>query len=183
MQVKIFVIVIILQNFIFSLFAQQKFETEQGEINFTSNAELELIKASSINVRGIIDPSNNQFAFTVEIKSFKGFNSELQREHFLDKYMEIHTYPKADFSGKIIEQIDFSVDGIHEVRAKGTLDIHGQKQIRIIKSKIVVKNHTIKLYSEFIIPLSDHNIAIPSIVNRKIAHEIDVTLQANFTVQ
>jgi hypothetical protein len=155
--------------------------TEKGRIDFVSNAELELIQASSENVRGIIDPTTNQFAFTLDIKSFKGFNSELQREHFLEKYMEIHKYAKADFSGKIIEQVDFSVAGIHDVRAKGTLSIHGQNQIRIIKCKIIVKDGMLKVESSFVVPLSDHNITIPSIVNRKIATQIDVTFKATMS--
>jgi hypothetical protein len=165
------------------LFAQQKFEIEKAELNFVSNAELELIKASSDQARGILDAANNQFAFSLEVKSFKGFNSELQREHFMEKYMEIHKYPKANFSGKIIEQLDFSKDGTFEVRAKGILDIHGLKQIRIIKCTLVVKNKTIKISTDFVVPLSDHNIAIPSIVSRKIATEIDITFKASMIPQ
>lgn len=158
--------------------AQKRHVTDKGEIDFISNAELELIKASSAKVRGIIDPATNQFAFTVDIESFKGFNSALQREHFLDKYMEIHRYPKAEFSGKIIEQVDFKTSGVYHVRAKGVLSIHGEDQIRIIKCKVTIKDDVIKLESEFTIPLSDHNIAIPSIVSRKIATEIDVIFKA-----
>src|SRR5687767_16000291 len=103
------------------VFAQKKLSIEKGEINFASNAELELIKASSNKVQGLIDPSNNQFAFTVDIQSFRGFNSELQREHFNEKYMESERFPRAKFSGKIIEQIDLTVNQTYEVRAKGDL--------------------------------------------------------------
>jgi len=170
-------------TFSITLFGQTKYVTENGQIDFTSNAELELIKASSNKVRGILDPSNNQIAFVIDILSFTGFNSALQREHFLEKYMEVHHYPKAEFSGKIIEHIDFQTEGTFDVRAKGTLDVHGQKQIRIIKGKITIKKGQIKFESDFIIPLSDHNISIPSIVNRKIATEIDVTFKATMTIK
>src|SRR5690348_17979072 len=95
--------------------AQNKFSIEKGEISFTSNAELELIKASSDKVQGLIDPSSNQFAFTVDIRSFQGFNSQLQREHFNEKYMESDKYPKATFSGKIIEPVDFSSDRTYDI--------------------------------------------------------------------
>jgi hypothetical protein len=158
--------------------AQKKFAIDNGSILFTSNAQLELIKASSDKVQGLLDPATNQFAFTVDMKSFKGFNSELQREHFNEKYMESEKFPKAKFSGKIIEAIDLSADGVYDVRAKGDLEIHGQKQTRIIRSKISVKNSVITIESKFIVPLTDHDISIPSIVSQKIATEIEVDFKA-----
>lgn len=158
--------------------AQQKFSTDRGEVAFTSNAELEIIKASSAKVRGLIDPTTNQFAFSVDISTFNGFNSDLQREHFLDNYMEIDKFPKASFSGKIIEQIDFAKDGDYDVRAKGDLDIHGQKQTRIIKSKISVRKGSVLVESVFSVPLDEHSIVIPKIVNQKIATEIEVHFKA-----
>lgn len=83
------------------LFAQ-RYIVQKGQISFTSNAELELIKASSDKIQGLIDPQTNQFAFSIEVKSFRGFNSELQREHFNEKYIESERFPTARFSGKII---------------------------------------------------------------------------------
>lgn len=154
--------------------SQQRYEVDQGLIMFTSKAELELIKASSNQVQGLIDPVSNQFAFTVDMKSFKGFNSELQREHFNEKYIESEKYPKAKFSGKIIEQVDFTQDGEYDVRAKGDFEVHGQKQTRIIKGKITTKNGIIQINANFTVPLSDHNILVPTIVRQKIATEIVV---------
>jgi len=164
-------------------FAQKKYSTQKAFINFSSEAELELIKAGSNDVRGIIDPTTNQFAFTVDVNTFKGFNSELQREHFNEKYMESEKFPKASFSGKLIEQIDFTKNGTHEVRAKGDLDIHGVKQTRIIRSKLIINNGTLLVESQFLIPLSDHNISIPTIVSQKIATEIRVDFMASMIFQ
>ena len=163
--------------------AQKKFGTDTGTINFVSNAELELIKASSDNLQGIIDPRTNQFAFSIVVKSFEGFNSELQREHFNEKYLESDKYPKITFSGKIIEQIDYTTDGTYEVRAKGDLDIHGQKQTRIIKSKVEITDGVLIIVADFKVPLADHNISIPRIVNQKIATEIEVIVNADMTLR
>lgn len=161
-----------------NLWAQKKYNTTSGEISFTSNAELELIKASSSEIQGLIDPATNQFAFSVVVQTFRGFNSELQRQHFNDNYMESAKYPRASFSGKIIEQIDFAKDSVYTVRAKGDLDVHGQKQSRIIKSKLTVKNNQVTIESLFSVPLADHNITIPKIVSQKIATEIEITFKA-----
>jgi len=162
---------------------QKKYSTQKANINFTSKAELELIKAASGEVRGLIDPATNQFAFTVDISTFKGFNSALQREHFNEKYMESEKFPKASFSGKIIEQIDFEKNGTYEVRAKGDLDIHGIKQTRIIKGKLMINNGTLRVEAQFPVPLSEHNISIPTIVSQKIATEIQVDLAASMSLQ
>jgi len=152
-------------------------------MSFTSNAELELIKASSTEAQGIIDPATNQFAFSIAISSFKGFNSDLQRQHFNDNYMESSKYPKASFTGKIIEQINYSRDSVYTVRAKGELDIHGQKQTRIIKAKLSVRKNELLIDTEFNVPLADHNISIPRIVSQKIATEIDVKFRATLVAR
>ena len=147
-------------------------------MGLTSNAELELIKASSIETQGIIDPATNQFAFSVPVSSFKGFNSDLQRQHFNDNYMETTKYAKASFSGKIIEQVNWTRDSVYTIRAKGELDVHGQKQTRIIKAKLTVRKNELLVDADFNVPLADHNISIPRIVSQKIATEIDVKFKA-----
>jgi hypothetical protein len=161
--------------------AQKKFSADGGEVRFTSNAQLEVIQASSSQLKGIIDSSTNQFAFRVNVVSFQGFNSSLQRDHFNENYLETEKYPTASFTGKIIEQIDWSADGTYEVRAKGELDIHGQKQTRIIKSKVTIRNGKVDVESSFVIPLADHNISIPRIVNQKIATEIEIRIKIPMT--
>jgi len=181
MRVLIYLTVILAVSF--TCEAQKKFSLEKGAINFASKAQLELIKASSDKVQGLIDPVSYQFAFAVDVSSFQGFNSELQREHFNEKYMESEKYPKAKFSGKIIEPIDFTADNTYEVRAKGELEIHGQRQTRIIKSKIIVKNGQLRIESFFTVPLADHNISIPNIVSQKIATEIEVEFNATMKLQ
>ena len=159
-------------------FAQGKYKVLKSDVSIASNAELELIKASSTEAQGIIDPATNQFAFSVPISSFIGFNSDLQRQHFNDNYLEGSKFPKASFSGKIIEQVNYTKDSVYIVRAKGELDIHGQKQTRIIKARLAVKNNGLQIDADFNVPLADHNISIPRIVSQKIATEIDVKFRA-----
>jgi len=158
--------------------AQDKFSTSNGEIKFASKAQLELIKAASNKLQGVFDPVTNKFAFLVSMQSFQGFNSELQRKHFNENYIESEKFPTAKFSGKIIEQVDYSQDNTMEVRAKGELEIHGQKQTRIIKAKITVKGSQLIIESHFMVPLSDHSITIPKIVSQKIATEIEVDINS-----
>jgi polyisoprenoid-binding protein YceI len=165
----------------FILQAQKKFTSDNGEVSFTSNAKLELINASSKKIKGIVDPATGNFAFVVTIQSFEGFNSNLQREHFNEKYMEADKYYDATFSGKIIEAVDFTKDGVYDVRAKGNLVIHGKKQVRIIPSRVQIEKGVLKIDSNFTIPLADHDIKIPQLVTEKIATEIIVKMSVALT--
>lgn len=166
-----------------SLCAQQRLTVEKSRIQFASNAELEVIKASSDQVQGLLDPSTNKFAFSVRIISFKGFNGEQQRVHFNEKYLESERFPTASFSGKIIEELDLTKDGTYDVRAKGELDIHGVKQTRIIKSSLTINGSKVSITSKFNLPLSDHNITIPKIIGQKIATEIEVIFTATMVLK
>ena len=154
------------------------YHTTSGRIDFRSDAPLEIIRASSNDLLGLLDISKNNFSFKVVIRSFEGFNSPLQKEHFNENYLESDKYPEASFKGKIIEDADLTVDGTYEVRAKGNLTIHNVMQERIIKCAVTVKNKIITIHSNFTILLSDHNIPIPKVVYQKLANEIKVEVTA-----
>jgi hypothetical protein len=162
------------------IFAQKPevviFESSSGEVSFVSEAPLELIKASSDELRGLLRVDDRTFAFSIPTQSFKGFNSPLQQEHFYENYIESDIYPKATFQGKIIEKINLLEDGEHVVRAKGMLSIHGVEQERIIKVKLIAKNKKILASTSFEVKLDDHNIIIPKMVFHKIAEIIDVSV-------
>lgn len=161
----------------------QEYKVSTGSISFRSEASLELIKAISNQLKGIIQPDKKQFAFIVNIKSFKGFNSPLQQEHFNENYLESNKYPTASFDGKIIEDIDFKKDGVYTVRTKGNLSIHGVVQERILKGEINIKNNLISIKSGFTVLLADHNIPIPKVVHEKLASEIKVEIKADLVTK
>ncbi|MBS1741949.1 MAG: YceI family protein [Bacteroidetes bacterium] len=163
--------------------SQPVYNISNGTIHFRSDAPLELITAASRELKGKVDISKKTFAFMVKILSFNGFNSPLQKEHFNENYMESGQYPTASFSGKIIEDIDLTHDGVYTVRAKGNLVIHGVSQERIIKCELDVKNSSIAISSNFTVLLADHNIAIPKIVHEKLASEIKVEVKASLELQ
>ncbi len=154
------------------------YQCSNGKVSLKSDATLELIQAESHKLKGVIDVTNQTFAWMVDISSFEGFNSPLQKEHFNENYLESGRYPKASFSGKIIEKLDFTQPGIYSVRAKGKLMIHGIEQERIIKSQIENKGGKLFVTASFSVPIADHDIAIPKIVHQKIAEEILVKLDA-----
>lgn len=154
------------------------YHTETGQVTFVSDAPLELISAESKELKGAVDADKLTFAFQVDVRSLKGFNSPLQQEHFYENYIESEKFPVASFSGKIIEKVDFQTPGSMVVRAKGILKVHGVEQERIINCSLNIKEQSFEVTSEFVVPLSDHNITIPRLVFQKIAEEIKITIKA-----
>ncbi len=164
----------------FAFPASDKYMAQRGVVRFKSDAPLELIEAKSNLLKGVIDMKDRAFAFSVEMSSFEGFNSPLQREHFNENYMETKHFKVATFTGKIIDKEDFSKDGSYTIRTKGQLTVHGISKERIIKSEVTTKGGIIKVRSNFTVLLDEHGIAIPRIVYQKIAEEISVEVEADF---
>ena len=156
----------------------QIYSCRDGMTKFTSEAPLELIKAQTNRTIGVLDCATKNVAFSIDIDSFDGFNSGLQKEHFRENYMESVKYPKATFKGKIIEDIDFTKNGTSTVRAKGVFNIHGTEKEKIVKVKISIKDKEMFIDTNLEVPLEDHNIKIPKVVNQKIASIILVEVKA-----
>lgn len=154
------------------------FSTTTGYISFSSEAPLEIVKASSDRMKGLIQADQGTMAFSVDMTSFQGFNSPLQREHFNENFMESARFPTASFSGKMIDKPDLTRSGTYEVRVKGILTVHGIPQERIIRGKITASGEKITLTSEFTVLLQEHEITIPRVMNQKIAEEITVSVRA-----
>lgn len=153
---------------------------DAGKVHFVSDAPLELIEASSTEIQAVIDTVTGKFAFAIPMTSFLGFNSELQRTHFNENYLESNEFPRATFVGKMIESWETASDTSREVRAKGQLTIHGESVERLIPAVIRKDGERILVRSEFIVPVADHNIRIPRLVGQKIASEINVEIDAWF---
>ena len=168
-----------------SLLAQgaAKYYTENGTVAFSSEASLEIIKATSNKLVGTIDPVKNTFTFNLEIISFDGFNSPMQKVHFNENYMETERFQAASFSGRIIEKVDLNKPGVYSLRAKGKLNVHGVKQERIIKCTVKVEEGKIRAQTKFSILLDEHGIQLPKIIKQKIAEEVIVQVDAELEKQ
>lgn len=152
------------------------YSTRNGKAYFLSDAPLEMISATSSSLIGLLNIEDRRFSFSIPVKTFEGFNSALQKTHFNDDYLETDAYPQATFKGKIIEEVNLGVPGQYRIRAKGKLKIHGLDNDRIIRCDVSVEPGVIKVKANFTVFLDNHDIKIPSIVNQKIAEEIQVEI-------
>ncbi len=159
------------------------FIARSGQVYFLSDAPLEIISATSMNLTGALNIKERKFSFSIPVNTFEGFNSSLQKIHFNNDYLETDVYPNATFKGKLIEEVDLSIPGEYKIRSKGKLNIHGVYYDRIIRCEVIVTPGIIKVDARFTIFLDEHNIKIPSILNQKIAEEIKVEIKFDLVAQ
>jgi polyisoprenoid-binding protein YceI len=153
------------------------YKTSKATIEFSSEAPMEIIKAKSDKLKGVLDIEKNKYAFQVSVITFEGFNSDLQREHFNENYMESTKFPKIKFVGSILTPIDYKTNFTKDVKLKGELSIHGVTKPVEITAKMTKNGDSIFSESEFSVKLADYNISIPTIVNQKLAKVINIKVK------
>lgn len=161
------------------LLAQTSFSSKEIKVNIFSSTPLEDIKAQSLTAVSVIIPKSKQVVFQIPIKSLT-FSLSLMQEHFNESYMESDKFPTASFKGNIVDDIDFDKDGVYNVNVKGVLNMHGITKERTIKGVITITNGKPSINSNFNVACVDHQIKIPSVVFKKIAEVIAVTVSGNY---
>ncbi|MGY6561518.1 MAG: YceI family protein [Luteibaculaceae bacterium] len=162
----------------------QKYITRNGVAKFESIAKIdEDVRAFSNTVSCALDKQTGDIAIQILIKSFQ-FKKALMQEHFNENYMESDKYPRASFTGKIVnfEQLDLTKPATHPITCKGELTMRGITKPYTEEGRLVVnKDGSLTLTTDFKIPCADFNIEIPKVVSEKIAEKIDVNLSLTLT--
>ncbi|HEX7844435.1 MAG TPA: YceI family protein [Chitinophagaceae bacterium] len=170
-------LVTILSLFSFSVEAQEKFYTKTGKISFFSVAPLENIEATHKSAVALLDTKTGDMQFAVLMKGFE-FKKALMQEHFNNSYIESDKYPKGEFKGQLVNSgsVDYSNDGIYNVKVKGQLTIHGVTKDAEATGTLTVKEGKIIAYSVFNILLADYNITIPKMYQDNISKTVKITV-------
>jgi YceI-like domain len=158
----------------------QHLVTKTAFIGFYSKTSLEDISAENNQAYAVLDKQNGQIAFAVLLRGFI-FPKELMQEHFNENYVESDKYPKCTFSGTCTGDMNLTKDGTYQVVVKGNLNLHGVTKPVETTAQLDVKNNRITGNSLFKIKPEEFNIIIPGIVRDKIASEISVKIQADWT--
>ena len=151
----------------------QVYGSKSSKITFDSKTPLEDIHAETTKAKGALRTTDGLVKIKVKMISFK-FEKPLMEEHFNEKYVESERFPDASFVGNVVEEVDYSKDGVHQVSVKGKLTIHGVEQERTISGTITIKGGVIEMQTSFKVKLVDHKIEVPSVVTENIAEVIDV---------
>ena len=107
-------------------------------------------------------------------------------DHFNnDDYMASEKYPKAGFKGKItnISSVNFSKDGVYKVSVNGDLTIRDVTKPVSANGTVTVKGGNITVTSTFTIKRKDYNVIGESFVQKKIAEEIQITVNCAYEKQ
>jgi polyisoprenoid-binding protein YceI len=161
-------------------FAQDRFFTKTGKIEFFSKASLEDIDAKNKTVTAVIDSKTGGIQFAVQMKGFE-FEKELMQQHFNENYVESDKYPKAEFKGTIQNNsdINYTKDGSYPARVKGKLTIHGVTKDVETTGTIKVTGGKLQTNASFNLLLSDYDIKIPAVVKDKVSNNIKITVDCN----
>lgn len=159
--------------------SQSKYKCENGFVSFYSSAPLEDIYAENNTLISLIDLSKKQIAFVAIITDFR-FKKSLMQQHFNEKYMESHKYPKATFSGTMVSSTSLHEKGRHIVTVKGDLSIHGVTRNIQVEGVIDNQGSVLSASSEFIIRVADYDIKIPKLLVKNIAEEVLVKVKLDY---
>jgi polyisoprenoid-binding protein YceI len=179
---RIISFILILCSSLVKLQAQENYITRNGQISFFSSTPLEDIKAINNEVASVLNRKTGSVQFIVLIKSFQ-FRKAAMQDHFNGKdYMDSDRYPKAELKGTIsnISTVDFTKDGTYPVTVEGTLSMHGVSNKIKTPGNIIVKGSNVTAAAVFTIRLADYKISVPTIVSKKIADKVEVTVNCNY---
>ncbi len=166
------------------LFGQTRVFTKNGKIKFdaTTPASPEAITGSNEKATSVIDLGTGAIQFAVLMKAFL-FDKALMQEHFHENYVESDKFPKSEFKGQIVnmKEVTLAKNGTYKVKVKGKLTLHGVTKDVESDGTLTVKDGTVVAgKSEFLIPLSDYNIEIPSLVKDKLNKDARITVDMNY---
>jgi hypothetical protein len=161
--------------------AAQNYVAKNVKVNLFSSTPLEDIKAGNVKAVVVLVGKTREIVVQVPIKDFE-FDRKLMQEHFNENYMESDKYPFAKFKGTIEQQIDFSEDGIYDVKVAGILTVHGVDQTRSIAGKVIISGRTVQILSDFKVACADHRIKIPTLIITKIAEVINIKLDGRLSL-
>lgn len=160
--------------------AQDRLIDKAGKIRFFSEAPLEDIEATTNEALAALDMSSQQVAVSMWMKTFH-FDKSLMEEHFNENYVESDKYPKATFTGTLMQSVDYSKKGTIEVPVEGKMTIHGVTNPVKSIVKLEISDKVIKAETVFVIAVADYKVKIPSIVIENIAEEVEVTANFSFS--
>lgn len=154
-----------------------RYSTAAGQITFFSAAPLEDIEALNSKVGAIFELATGQLAFSLLMEEFQ-FKNTLMQEHFNENYAESEKYPRARFTGKLVNQPDETQlrNGPQPVYVDGILTIHGVKRQVRVPGTLQLRGTDLVVTSKFNVAPADYKIKIPALVRNNIAKSIDVSV-------
>ncbi len=162
----------------FAVQSQGRYLTNNGVISFYSHTIVEDITAVNNEVAAVIDGQSGEIAIILKMVDFQ-FKKKKMQEHFNENYVESEIFPKATFSGSILNNmdIDYNSPGLYEVNVKGEMSIHGQTQSVSAEGTVKVNSGGIVCRTKFKLNPEDYEIKIPRTVRKNISEQMEITVE------
>jgi YceI-like domain len=160
--------------------AQGKFYTKSGKISFFSATSVENIDAANKSVVCLLDSKTGNLQFVVLMKGFE-FKKALMQEHFNSDYVESDKFPKADFTGKIMNNngVDYQNNGTYSAYVEGKLTIHGVTKDVEATGTVTVKDGKLIANCTFNVVLTDYEIKVPKLYRDNISRSIKIMVDCS----
>jgi polyisoprenoid-binding protein YceI len=160
-----------------SIFAQKK-TTSSAIVAFDASTSVDALpKAEN---KTVVDPRTGSIAFEATVKNFT-FSNPMMQDHFNgSSWMSSDEHPTFTYKGSITDlaAINFTKDGVYQVKTEGVLKIKGVEQKLSTPATITVKGNTLIATTNFTIKLSDFGITGAPIDGGKVAKEPKITVNA-----
>lgn len=178
----LFLALILISALAFKPADEKKYLSKSGHVEFSSHTPMEDIFAQTDQAVSRINATTGEVDFGILIVSFK-FKNALMEEHFNENYIESAKFPKATFKGKIsnLAAINFAKDGDYPTTIEGNMTIHGVTKPLTVKGILRVKGTKVTAIAKFSIIPQDYGIKIPDLVKEKIAKEMAVSVNVEYS--
>jgi hypothetical protein len=157
---------------------QGKYMTRAGHVSFFSASIMEDIEARNDKVAAVFDLASGQIAFSVPIHEFQ-FKRTLMQEHFNENYMESDKFPKATFTGQLLnapQVLKQLATTTQTVEVEGNLTMHGVTHKAIVTGTLQLRDGQLVVFAYFNVAPADFSIDIPLLVREHIAKSVSVRI-------
>lgn len=169
------IVLIILSLLFTNLGWAQKYSSKTGNVSFEASVPLfEDVSAKDNNNVVILNADTGEIASVSVVKNYK-FTVKLMEEHFNENYAESAKYPKATFTGKLVnfDKTKLSASP-QKYTIQGKLNFHGVDKSVTSSATMYTKDGKIYMQGGFVARPSDHNVTIPKMVTKKVAENVNV---------
>lgn len=172
-------LIIVLSLFAFS----SEFHVDKekdNKVKFISDAPIEKFEGVSNSIDGYLlgedsDPSNgSELYFEVDLNTLKT-GIGLRDRHMRENYLETDKHPLTHFTGKVVEATKNGSSW--DVIVEGDFFVHGKAVKKTIRGKMSKSGSGFKVVSTFTVPISEHNIDVPSLMFKKIDENMELQVE------
>jgi len=150
-------------------------------VKFVSDAPIEDFEGITKNIDGYIYWQGDDLVNKSELYFEVDLNTVdtgigLRNRHMRENYLHTDNYPKTHFTGKLITAKKIK-DDQYEVEAEGEFYVHGVKKEKKVSGQLQkIDGDRYQISAKFTVPLSEHNIEVPSIMFYKIDENMELNV-------